>query len=291
MDPVRKICHLLRAPLDAFCYSTFLRSKYHSKKIQWDERIATILECPDMAYFKPVADAGQVCGNVQVMHNGIRVLKGSYYRWRGTAMFERTKGIHEPQEERVFAEVLPWIEPGGVMIELGAYWGFYSIWFASRVKNARCVLVEPRGHNLFLGRSNFQLNGYKGEFIQAGIGARSGERIPSVGKIISVDDLVAQMGVERIDVLHSDVQGYEADMLKGARKTLSAGKVRFIFLSTHSQELHEHCRSTIQEYGFEVIADADLSGTYCFDGVLVGQLKGEKGPGPVPISQRQSRVL
>src|SRR5690606_38671805 len=122
--------HRIRGPVDTFTYSTFLRHQHRKKARKWDKRVAETMESPDMSYFQLVPDAGVVRGNEQVMHNGIRIVKGCYYRWRGTRMFEKTKGIHEPQEERVFAEVLPWVRPGGVMIELGAYWGFYSMWFA-----------------------------------------------------------------------------------------------------------------------------------------------------------------
>ncbi len=37
-------------------------------------------------------------------------------------------------EERLFGEVLEWMPSGAVMVELGAYWAYYSTWFA------RCVL-------------------------------------------------------------------------------------------------------------------------------------------------------
>ena len=59
-----------------------------------------------LARLPRVADAGRLSGGVQLMHNGLRVVEGSYYRWRGTRMFAATGGVHEPQEERVFAEVL-----------------------------------------------------------------------------------------------------------------------------------------------------------------------------------------
>jgi hypothetical protein len=106
------------------------------------------------------------------MHNGVKVVKDCYYRWRGTFIFVATKGVHEPQDERVFAEVLKFVQPGGLMIELGAYWGFYSLWFAHEIANPRCLLVEPELINLDLGRENFRLNAKDGEFVRAMVGAK-----------------------------------------------------------------------------------------------------------------------
>jgi hypothetical protein len=62
--------------------------------------------------------------------------------------------------------------------------------------------------------------------------------------------------------------------------------VCFVFISTHSAELHTHCRAELLKQDFEIIADADLQGTFSVDGILVGQLRGVQGPGPVAISQR-----
>jgi hypothetical protein len=201
-------------------------------------------------------------------------------------MLAATKGVHEPQEERVFSEVLKFVQPGGLMIELGAYWGFYSLWFARKVDQARCLLIEPELINLDLGRENFRLNGRDGEFVRAMVGARSSNHWWR-GATVCVDDLVEQRGLKQIDILHSDIQGFEDAMLQGAARTLGAGRVHFVFISTHSDELHRRCREELQQYDFEIIADADLRGSYSVDGVLVGQLRGTEGPGPVEISQRQ----
>jgi hypothetical protein len=272
--------------LDALANRTILRASHARKKREWDDRIAAVLACPDYADLPRVPEAGQVTDGVQTMHNGVKVVKDCYYRWRGTYMFAATKGVHEPQEERVFAEVLKFVPPGGVMIELGAYWGFYSLWFSREVAKPRCLLVEPELVNLDLGRENFRLNGQDGEFVRAMVGAKSSKHWWR-GATVCVDDLVEQRGLEQIDILHSDIQGFEDAMLQGAARTLGARKVRFAFVSTHSPELHQWCRDELQKCDFEIIADADLRGSYSVDGVLVGQLRGTAGPGHVEISQRQ----
>ena len=49
-------------------------------------------------------------------------------------MLLENKGVHEPQEEKAFLEVLNYVEKGSTMIELGSYWGFYSLWFNKKIK-------------------------------------------------------------------------------------------------------------------------------------------------------------
>ncbi len=284
-EQLRGIGHRFRRVFDAFTARTILRAKHRRRRRAWQVRIDDVLACPDRGSLPCVPGAGMVADGVQTMHNGLRVVEGSYYRWRGTLMFAATGGIHEPQEERVFAEVLKHVRPGGVMVELGAYWGFYSMWFARTVPDARCVLVEPAAENLVLGKANFRLNGLAGDFVRAGIGAKSGY-LPGLGPMTCVDDLVADHKLGQIDILHCDIQGFEGDMLRGAARTLAARQVRFAFVSTHTNALHTECRAALVAHGFDIIADADLDGTYSFDGILVGQLRGTPGPGPVPISQR-----
>ncbi len=279
----------LKRALDAVTRRTLLRASHARKARDWERRVADVLACPDLAALPRVPDAGRLAGGVQIMHNGLRVVEGSYYRWRGTRMFAATGGVHEPQEERAFAEVLKFVPPGGVMLELGAYWGFYSMWFAQQIPRARCVLVEPRLVNLDLGRANFRLNGLEGEFVRAAVGAAPG-RVPRLGRMTCVDELVEERGLAHVDILHADIQGFEGEMLKGAERTLRAGKVRFAFVSTHTPELHAACRETLRAHNFDIIADADLKGTFSSDGILVGQLRGTEGPGPVAISRRGTGV-
>lgn len=111
------------------------------------------------------SDAGSVRDGLQVMHNGIAIRQGCYYGEGIELMLRINRGVHEPQEERVFGELLKVLPEGAVMMELGAYWAFYSIWFQSSVPNARSILIEASMENLEAGRSNFAINKMTGSFI------------------------------------------------------------------------------------------------------------------------------
>ena len=44
--------------------------------------------------------------NYQLMHNGIKIIQDCYYGSWITTLIEILKGHHEPQEEKVFYEIL-----------------------------------------------------------------------------------------------------------------------------------------------------------------------------------------
>jgi hypothetical protein len=179
----------------------------------WDLRVRDVLGCPDNDRIPRVADAGRVENGLQVMHNGLRIRIGSYYGAPMTRMLELNKGVHEPQEEWVFQEALGHMRPDAVMLELGAYWGFYSMCFLRGHPGRRAILVEPDLANLRMGRENLALNGLSGEFIHAAVGAVPG-RDEHGRRTVSVDEIVGQHHLDRVDILHCDIQGYEVDMLE-----------------------------------------------------------------------------
>lgn len=285
---------------DAVRLSNVSRSRRRRRQAEWAVRIRDVMSCPDLDRIPRVPGAGAIVGRYQTMHNGLQILDGSYYGWRCSSMFVASGGVHEPQEELVFAAVIEHIasrcdgpgDPGAVMLELGAYWGFYSLWFASRVPCARCILVEPVADNLDMGMANARLNadktpGARFEFLRAAVGASPGTD-PTLGRVTTVDELVECLRLNRIDILHADVQHAEHAMLLGSEGTLRRNLVRFAFVSTHSAELHTLCRDHLLRHGFRILADADLEDTYSTDGIIVACHHTVTNPPHVSISLRRS---
>ncbi len=82
------------------------------KSNEFEKRILRTIACPQNKYIPRVPDAGKIFDDYQLMHNGLKVQIDGYYgeyksNNRGfiTDMLLRNKGVHEPQEERVFQEV------------------------------------------------------------------------------------------------------------------------------------------------------------------------------------------
>ncbi|MGE3821361.1 MAG: FkbM family methyltransferase [Isosphaeraceae bacterium] len=251
----------------------------------WRWRIDDVRACPDNAFIPRVPDAGTLKDGLITMHNGIKVSALGYYGAGTMNMLAENRGVHEPQEERAFAEVLKHVPAGGSMLELGAYWGFYSVWFAKTVERPQNYLLEPEPENLKSARENFRINGASAVFDSAYVGATDG-RADNGTPTVTVDTFCARHGIDRLTILHSDIQGFELDMLRGAERMLSCGNIDYVFISTHSNELHHACADALKAHGYVVLASADLDETYSVDGLLVAKRAAVEGPIEVPITRK-----
>jgi len=195
-----------------------------------------------------------------VMHNGILVPHRQYYgRFADILIINR--GVHEPQEELVFGMAMPEIPDGEPMIELGAYWGFYSAWFKRSHPNSKVLLVEPNPEHLAVGRATFRLNKLEGVFYQGVVGGPNGLNLRTFTELHKIN---------KLGILHVDIQGSEETLLREERSLLAERKIRFLFISTHSQEIHERCRDLIMSEGYRIIADADYNSvSFSCDGLIV----------------------
>jgi FkbM family methyltransferase len=217
------------------------------------------------------------------MHNGLRVLAGGYYGDWMVEVIRRLRGCHEPQEEVVFWEVLKRLPERAVMVELGAFWAYYSCWFLKDRPAGRVYCIEPDPNNGAIGRLNLQLNDAEAIFIDAAVGATSESRRPfaceSDGVVrsmprISVDALVRDQRIAGIDLLLSDIQGGETAMLQGCAETIRSGKVRFVIVSTHHHSIsrdpltHQRCLAFIRENGGHVIAEHTIAESFSGDGLI-----------------------
>lgn len=206
--------------------------------------------------------AGLVDSGCVTLHNGNRVPysgEGAYYG-EFSEILILNRGVHEPLEEFAFQSLIPHLPEEPVMLELGAYWAHYSMWMAQARPRAQLYLVEPDSNYLEAGRTNLLRNGYDGRFSREFVGH---------GRF-SVDAHMATQGLESITLLHSDIQGFELEMLEGAEKALSRHRIHHLFISTHSQALHHDVVQALDGLGYriEVSSDFDLHST-SYDGFVM----------------------
>jgi hypothetical protein len=250
----------------------------------WRKRIELVVQAPDNESIHRVEHAGRVVHDVQIMHNGLKINVGSYYGDGNTVLLNKNRGVHEPQEEKVFDEILTLMPPNAIMLELGSFWGFYSMCFLQRVKDGISYLIEPDPHSLLSGKNNFKLNNLRGRFFNYYISDRSEKDTIST---VTIDDFVKMNAIDRVNILHSDIQGYELRMLEGAREILRKGEIDYLFVSTHSNELHEDCKNLLVETGYEILCDANLDETYSWDGLIVAKCAKANGPSVLKIHKRK----
>jgi Methyltransferase FkbM domain len=146
-----------------------------------------------------------------------------------------------------------------LMIELGAYWAHYSMWLKKVRRGAKVIMVEPDPSSLAAGQRNFARNGFDGEFIQAAVAKGQWE----------LDPFLQSRGIDRVDILHVDIQGYELHLIAGAQQALARMSVDYFFISTHSQPTHERMKADLTGHGYRIEASSDFDDeTTSFDGLV-----------------------
>jgi len=217
-------------------------------------RFKTILSDPTNELIEKVPNAGFVRNGIVTMYNGIKVYQNCYYD-SFSDIFWLNKGIHEPQEEYIFNEIISKLDKPKVMVELGSYWAFYSLSMKAKHPECVCYCVEPSLEGLEKGKENFKLNKYDALFFNELVGTG----------YLKLDDWI----LPQIDILHCDIQGYEFEMLQGAYKLLYEQKINYIFLSLHTQDLFYSCLKSLKNFDYHIIFQVDMIDTFCEDGIIV----------------------
>lgn len=197
-----------------------------SQPLELDERIAMAQRCHDCDELPKADRAGEVVidedgTKVQIMHNGLRVLADGYCGAWTTELIAACEGHHEPQEERVVYDILQRLGPDATMIELGAWWSYYTLWFLQGEPGRTAVALEPDPERRAVGEANAARNGSTPHFVSGFVGGTSSPSEPfkldSGEKIniprVTVRQLMQAQEIETLDVLHCDAQGAELAVL------------------------------------------------------------------------------
>jgi hypothetical protein len=129
---------------------------------------------------------------------------------------------------------------------------------------------------------NFRLNGLSATSVEAAVGPKHSGSIrlnyESDGELHSVrtvtlDGLMADLGLQRVDLLLCDTQGGELEMLPGAVNAIRQARVRFMVISTHWFDdrplVHQTCTGLVQQLGGHIIADHSIPESCSGDGLIV----------------------
>ena len=258
------------------------------------ERIELTANCRDADAIPKVPNAGEVITlsdgtAIQIMHNGIKVLAGGYYGAWSIELIRRCRGHHEPQEELSFHRLLPHVKEDATMLEIGAYWSYYSMWFLFKHPKRRAIAIEPSHHCMEIGRRNAEINGCSIEFVHGFIGGDGPEVAPfDVGgeeihmlRRIDVPTLLRERKVTYLDILHCDGQGCELDLLISCADLLRAQRIGFVVLSTHLAPhlpdplLHQQCLEVVRGLGGTVLAEHDVHESFSADGHILAYFGSE----------------
>lgn len=236
-------------------------------------------KCRDCDGIPKVENAGELVevngDKCIVMHNGVMVYEGSYHTQWMTDTIKNLKGHHEPQEEKLFYEILKYIEPNSLMVECGSFWAYYSLWFHKEIEGAKNILIEPNPYKCEISQLNFKLNNFDGTFINGYISNTSADESFFTDwdgkeykiKKVSIDPLFEKYNLDRIHILHADIQHHEMQLLMGASNSLKNELIDFVFLGTHSD--NKKFKDYLQTFGYEILCDFEVNQSFADDGLIV----------------------
>ena len=175
-----------------------------------------------------------------------------------------------------FSDYIP--DEGDTCLDVGANIGCVSLQWRRTNKTGVIIAVEPHPVTVQRMRENFALNRIQPiECLHAAIGSTGGQVdiIVDEGKnsmarvvgghlrhikpferssvttvpCITIDAVIAERRITRVDLLKIDVEGYEVECLLGASAALEV--TARVILEYHSEELKESCRALLSSRGFE----------------------------------------
>ena len=200
--------------------------------------------------------------------------QGLERRMNGTDLIRihpRHRGVSEVYEPEVWSRLMAMLRPGDTFMDVGAFIGLYAIAAACRVvPGGRVVAFEPDARNAESLREHVALNGGGVEVVEAAVGAQSGHVVLAGQDSevqtqyehheegISCMTLDEHFAGQRVDVLKVDVEGFEEEVLRGARALLSdpARRPRAMFVEVHpfawerTGTTSDSLLATLQEVGY-----------------------------------------
>ena len=92
-------------------------------------------------------------------------------------------------------------------------------------------------------------------------------------KQLCVDDIVEAYDLSTVEILHSDIQGAEHQMLMGSTKSIEEKKIKYFFVSTHSDGVHRHCLDFLKNKQFYILCSHTQRESFSQDGLIVASLE------------------
>jgi len=189
--------------------------------------------------FAPPVSRRRGAGQVVVPIPGMEpITLKSYY-----AAFESYYKTCEPDTKRWMTRS---IQPEFVCLDAGANVGYFSILMARMASRGLVYSFEPT-ETIQMLKNNLVEAGIDNALVFShALGRQTGEFYEPLFRIwgrraehrkysfLAIDDFVLQQKIERLDVLKIDVDGFDVEVLEGARKTLANLRPRCVIELNHA---------------------------------------------------------
>ncbi len=180
--------------------------------------------------------------------------------------------IYEPKVTKIFLSLL---NEDDIVIDAGAWIGYYTCLAPKNTPRGRVIAIEPHPANIARLKRNIMLNESKNvSIIEEGINYKESEMDLIVSdysvmhrlnhydnnndyndssivkkdynsnntirvKVTTIDDIAKRSGIDHIDILIMDIEGYEYFALLGCNYLLSNNRIYKIIMEVHVKYLKE----------------------------------------------------
>ncbi|MCL4253790.1 MAG: FkbM family methyltransferase [Anaerolineae bacterium] len=195
--------------------------------------------------------------------------------------------LHEPEEEKWFLQMLEYYQNTShpIFLDIGAAIGYYSILAKKTIPNLQIHAFEPfqthvqymrdnillnnlsmddiKVHEVAIsdttGKSQFQLDTFSSVLINTPSQnffrrlLKKQEVAPNITSVqtISLDNFCSNLNHD-ISLAKIDVQGFEIQVLRGAKQALQKKQIKTWIIGTHSSQLHQDCLTLLQNDGYSI---------------------------------------
>jgi len=153
-----------------------------------------------------------------------------------------------------------YLRPGGTFVDIGANEGFFTVQAAKIVGPfGRVLAVEPQGRLQEVIRKNLELNGLTNvTLIKSAVSDQPGEaelhispstntgstglsqstryRVPQeVVPVNTLEAILAKAGIQAVDLMKMDIEGFEYEAITGAEKLLKEKRIQALALEMHPE--------------------------------------------------------
>lgn len=207
----------------------------------------------------------------EILHEALRICRRNYIRKKYSI-----KLIFPPRYSpidifwRDYSQVPRFLKKNSVVIDVGASIGDFSIILAKAFEAKKVISIEPDKRFYLYLLKNINLNNLKQNILplNVAIGEKTGtmtlfktsgfflskliKGIPETFQCISLDDLINELALPRIDLIKIDTEGSELPILKGGDNILKQFKPRII-LEIHSKKDSINVVKLLSKYNYGLV--------------------------------------
>jgi|SaaInlStandDraft_2_1057019.scaffolds.fasta_scaffold50577_1 FkbM family methyltransferase len=181
--------------------------------------------------------------------------------------------IEEGKSKQAFLDL---IDDGDIVIDVGANIGEYSLIAAQKVKeHGKVISIEPLKETAQTLTKHFQLNNFTNYevitkvignetkkvnlykqmaggtmgFVDSTLIGRKFEKVDEV-EMTTIDEILSTRNIENVKIMKIDIEGYEFELLKGAKNSLQNKKIENMMIEVHINYLKEKGISEKQFYDY-----------------------------------------